>query len=254
MTSPNRSPFPSSSYGQLAQAESGHWWFRVRNMVVIWALTKKVKPFNNLLEVGCGTGYVLEGISRTWPKIELHGSEYFEEGLEYARKRVPTAELRQLDATTMDEIDRYDVVAAFDVIEHIEQDETVLRNLARAIRPGGSLVLTYGTTVYVAQVAAEETGIDAEVIDLRSLWPLDLDAIVTSVKKTRRCVVVHEATRTCGFGAELIALVQEHCFHYLEAPIERVTGWDTPYPHAQEWAYFPGPARVGAALQRVMEV
>ena len=142
MTSPNRSPFPSSSYGQLAQAESGHWWFRVRNMVVIWALTKKVKPFNNLLEVGCGTGYVLEGISRTWPKIELHGSEYFEEGLEYARKRVPTAELRQLDATTMDEIDRYDVVAAFDVIEHIEQDETVLRNLARAIRPGGSLVLT----------------------------------------------------------------------------------------------------------------
>ena len=115
-------------------------------------------------------------------------------------------------------------------------------------------ILTYGTTVYVAQAAAEETGIDAEVIDLRSLWPLDLDAIVNSVKKTRRCVVVHEATRTCGFGAELIALVQEHCFHYLEAPIERVTGWDTPYPHAQEWAYFPGPARVGAALQRVMEV
>ena len=57
-----------------------------------------------------------------------------------------------------------------------------------------------------------------------------------------------------GFGAELVALVQEHCFHHLEAPIERVTGWDTPYPHAQEWAYFPGPSRVGAALKRVMEV
>ena len=132
---------------------------------------------------------------------------------------------------------------------------TVPLDCAAIVRPGTEVtVLTYGTTVYVAQVAAEETGIDAEVIDLRSLWPLDLDAIVTSVKKTRRCVVVHEATRTCGFGAELIALVQEHCFHYLEAPIERVTGWDTPYPHAQEWAYFPGPARVGAALQRVMEV
>jgi SAM-dependent methyltransferase len=139
---PNRSPFPSSSYGQLAQAESGHWWFRVRNRVVLWALTKKVKPFNSLLEIGCGTGYVLEGISRTWPKIELYGSEYFEEGLEHARKRVPTAQLRQLDATLLDEVDRYDVVGAFDVIEHIEQDETVLRNLARAIRPGGSLVLT----------------------------------------------------------------------------------------------------------------
>jgi 2-oxoisovalerate dehydrogenase E1 component beta subunit len=79
-----------------------------------------------------------------------------------------------------------------------------------------------------SQVAAEESGVDAEVIDLRSLWPLDLDTIVKSVKKTGRCVVVHEATRTCGFGAELVALVQEHCFHHLEAPIERVTGWDTP--------------------------
>ena len=91
------------------------------------------------------------------------------------------------------------------------------------------------------------------VIDLRSLWPLDLDTIVNSVKKTGRCVVVHEATRTCGFGAELIALVQEHCFHHLEAPVERVTGWDTPYPHAQEWAYFPGPRRVGETFKRAME-
>ncbi|UQS87701.1 alpha-ketoacid dehydrogenase subunit beta [Pseudomonas chlororaphis subsp. piscium] len=128
-------------------------------------------------------------------------------------------------------------------------------DVAAITRPGKDVtVLTYGTTVYVSQVAAEETGIDAEVIDLRSLWPLDLETIVKSVKKTGRCVVVHEATRTCGFGAELVSLVQEHCFHHLEAPIERVTGWDTPYPHAQEWAYFPGPSRVGAALQRVMEV
>ena len=82
---------------------------------------------------------------------------------------------------------------------------------------------------------------------------VDLDTTVESDKKPGRCVVVHEATRTSGFGAELVALVQEHCFYHLEAPIERVTGWDTPYPHAQEWAYFPGPARVGAALQRAVE-
>ena len=104
--------------------------------------------------------------------------------------------------------------------------------------------------VYVAQAAAEETGIDAEVIDLRTLLPLDLDTIVASVKKTGRCVVVHEATLTSGFGAELAALVQEHCFYHLEAPVGRVAGWDTPYPHAQEWDYFPGPARVGRALTR----
>ena len=125
---------------------------------------------------------------------------------------------------------------------------------AAVFRTGFELtVLSYGTMVFVAEAAALETGIDAEIIDLRSLWPLDLDTIVASVKKTGRCVVVHEATRTCGFGAELVALVQEHCFYHLEAPIERVTGWDTPYPHAQEWAYFAGPKRVGAAFKRVME-
>lgn len=131
---------------------------------------------------------------------------------------------------------------------------TVPLESAAVQRPGSDLtVLAYGTMVYVAEAAAAETGIDAEIIDLRSLWPLDLDTIVESVKKTGRCVVVHEATRSSGFGAELVALVQEHCFFHLEAPIERVTGWDTPYPHAQEWAYFPGPKRVGAAMRRAME-
>lgn len=125
---------------------------------------------------------------------------------------------------------------------------------ASIFRPGNDVtVLTYGTMVFVCEAAARETGIDAEIIDLRSLWPLDIDAIVTSVQKTGRCVVVHEATQTSGFGAELIALVQEHCFYHLEVPIQRVTGWDTPYPHAHEWSYFPGPGRVGAALARAME-
>ncbi|MBZ9920341.1 MULTISPECIES: alpha-ketoacid dehydrogenase subunit beta [unclassified Mesorhizobium] len=124
-----------------------------------------------------------------------------------------------------------------------------------AIRRAGSAVtvLAYGTMVYVAQAAAEETGIDAEIIDLRTLLPLDLDTIVASVKKTGRCVVVHEATLTSGFGAELVALVQENCFYHLEAPVARVAGWDTPYPHAQEWDYFPGPARVGRALTETLE-
>jgi 2-oxoisovalerate dehydrogenase E1 component beta subunit len=132
---------------------------------------------------------------------------------------------------------------------------TVPLDSAKVFREGAALtVITYGTMVFVSEAAARETGIDAEIIDLRSIWPLDLDTIVNSVKKTGRCVVVHEATRTSGFGAELCALVQEHCFYQLEAPIERVTGWDTPYPHAQEWAYFPGPDRVGAAFKRAMGV
>lgn len=131
---------------------------------------------------------------------------------------------------------------------------TVPLGKAEVRRQGSAMtVLTYGTMVHVAEAAARETGIDAEIVDLRTLLPLDLDCIVESVSKTGRCVVVHEATLTSGFGAELAALVQEHCFYHLEAPIARVTGWDTPYPHAQEWDYFPGPARVGEALVRTME-
>lgn len=122
-------------------------------------------------------------------------------------------------------------------------------------REGRALtVLTYGTMVHVALAACTEAGIDAEVIDLRTLLPLDLETITTSVRKTRRCVVLHEATLTSGFGAELAALVQAECFWHLEAPVERVAGWDTPYPHTNEWDYFPGPARVADACRRVLEV
>ncbi len=125
---------------------------------------------------------------------------------------------------------------------------------ASIVRQGEELtMLTYGTMVHVVEAATRETGIDAEILDLRSLLPLDEEAIIKSVKKTGRCMVVHEATKTCGYGAELIAIVQEHCLYHLEAPIERVTGWDTPYPHAQEWDYFPGPARVGKAMKKVLE-
>lgn len=114
-------------------------------------------------------------------------------------------------------------------------------------------ILAYGTMVHVAQAAAVEANINADVVDIRTLLPLDIDTITASVQKTGRCVIVHEATLTSGFGAELAALVQQECFYHLEVPIQRVTGWDTPYPHAQEWDYFPGPARIGRALQQAME-
>ncbi len=131
---------------------------------------------------------------------------------------------------------------------------TVPLGKAAIAREGNDLtVLAYGTMVHVALAAATDTGIDAEVLDLRTLVPLDIETIKASVEKTGRCVIVHEATRTSGYGAELTALVQEHCFYHLEAPIERVAGWDTPYPHAFEWQYFPGPGRVSAAMRRAME-
>jgi 2-oxoisovalerate dehydrogenase E1 component beta subunit len=124
---------------------------------------------------------------------------------------------------------------------------------AAVVRAGRALtLLAYGTMVHVSLRAAEASGVDAEVIDLRSLVPLDIETITGSVAKTGRCVIVHEASRFAGFGAELSALVQERCFYHLQAPIARVTGWDTPYPHAFEWRYFPGPDRVATAMRRVL--
>lgn len=125
---------------------------------------------------------------------------------------------------------------------------------ANIVREGNDFtVLAYGTMVHVAKAVVEANGVDAEVIDLRTLVPLDIETIEASVKKTGRCMIIHEATRTSGFGAELAALVQERCFYHLEAPIERVTGFDTPYPHSLEWAYFPGPVRIGDAIAKILK-
>ena len=116
-------------------------------------------------------------------------------------------------------------------------------------------LLAWGSMWHEADQAAREAeaeGIDCEVIDLRSLQPLDLDTIVASVKKTGRAIVVHEAPLTCGFGAELVALVQERCFLSLEAPIARVTGFDTPFPYTLEMEYLPRAPRILEAVRKVV--
>jgi len=112
-------------------------------------------------------------------------------------------------------------------------------------------VLTYGAMVHTcarAAALAEVDGVDCEVIDLRSLVPIDLDAIVASGRRTGRIVVANEAPRTCGFAAEVVALCMEHCFDWLEAPVARVTGWDTPFPYTLEHDYLPSAERVRAAV------
>jgi 2-oxoisovalerate dehydrogenase E1 component beta subunit len=126
---------------------------------------------------------------------------------------------------------------------------------AEVVQTGEELtIITYGTLVHVAQAAAEATGVDVEVIDVRSISPLDVDTLAASVNKTGRCMIAHEATRFGGFGAELAARMQKECFYNLEAPISRIAGWDTPYPHAFEWQYFPGKKRMIAGIRNMMEV
>jgi 2-oxoisovalerate dehydrogenase E1 component beta subunit len=134
-------------------------------------------------------------------------------------------------------------------------DYTVPLGVAATVRSGNDVtVLAYGAMLYEAVDAATKAaaqGVDAEVIDLRTLWPVDIDAILTSVKKTGRLVVVHEAPRTCGLGAELTSLVTERVFYHLQAPPIRVTGFDTPFPYALEMDYLPLSNRILPALLKV---
>lgn len=133
-----------------------------------------------------------------------------------------------------------------------EDDYTVPLSQAAVVREGAHVtVIAWGAMLYEALEAANQAaaqGIDCEVLDLRTLWPVDIDAIIGSVKKTGRVVVVHEAPRTCGFAGEIIALINEKAFTHLEAPPARVTGFDTPFPYTLEMEYLPLAHRILPAI------
>ena len=138
-----------------------------------------------------------------------------------------------------------------------EGDYEIPLGKAATVREGTQCtLLAWSGMVTVADEAAkkaEEAGISVEVLDLRTLLPFDIEAILASVQKTGRCVIVHEAPRTCGFGAELIASIQERAIEYLEAPILRVTGFDTPFPYTLEHEYMPNADRVLKAIRQTLE-
>ncbi|MFK7988620.1 MAG: alpha-ketoacid dehydrogenase subunit beta [Sandaracinaceae bacterium] len=133
-----------------------------------------------------------------------------------------------------------------------EGDYEVEIGKAKVVRDGNDVtIVSWGAMVYEALAAAEQVagqGVDCEVIDLRTLWPLDVDTIVESVQKTGRLVVVHEAPKACGFGAEVVQLVTEKAFLSFEAPPVRVTGWDTPFPYTLENEYLPLAHRIAPAV------
>ena len=134
-----------------------------------------------------------------------------------------------------------------------EGDYTVPLGSAKVVRQGAQVtVLCYGAMVHTVLEAADRVageGFDPEIVDLRTLLPLDTEAVLASVKKTGRAVIVHEAPKTCGYGAELSALIAEKALLHLEAPIARVTGFDTPFPYSLENEYLPSPERVAKAIR-----
>jgi pyruvate dehydrogenase E1 component beta subunit len=139
-----------------------------------------------------------------------------------------------------------------------EEEETFPLGLARVVREGNDLTLvTWGamlhTVLRAVEQAQEEHGYQIEVIDLMTLAPADMQTVVTSVRKTGRAVVVHEAPRTLGFGAEIVARINEEALLSLEAPIRRVTGFDVPYPlFGREAAYLPNEDRILRAIQETV--
>lgn len=135
-------------------------------------------------------------------------------------------------------------------------DYTIELGKAKIVRPGSQVtVIAYGSMTHTALDAAkkaEAMGMDAEVIDLRSIVPLDIETIIKSVEKTGRVVIVQEAPKTSGYAAEIMALINEKALMSLEAPMVRVTGWDTPFPYTLDLEYLPSAERVVEAMQKVI--
>jgi SAM-dependent methyltransferase len=133
--------FDPAAFETLAQLEEQHFWFRARNRLICAELERDFPDAGSMLEIGCGTGFVLQGVAECRPQLELTGTDLYPEGLDLARKRVD-ARLEQMDARSIPYEEEFDVIGAFDVIEHIPEDGLALREMHNALRPGGGLLLT----------------------------------------------------------------------------------------------------------------
>lgn len=134
--------FKSSYFLELARLEEANFWFLSRNRLLMWALEKYGPNFQSMLEIGCGTGYVLSGVSKNFPRANLYGSEIFIAGLGFAATRLPSAKFMQMDARHIPFENEFDVIGAFDVLEHIKEDEKVLSQMCAALKPDGLMLLT----------------------------------------------------------------------------------------------------------------
>jgi SAM-dependent methyltransferase len=134
--------FKPEYFAKLARFEEHNFWFRARNRLIQWALDNYFPDAGSFFEVGCGTGFVLKGVSETLPRMRLAGSEIFSDGLVFARARLPGVDLYQMDARQIPFEREFDVIGAFDVLEHVDEDDSVLRQMFRATRPDGGILVT----------------------------------------------------------------------------------------------------------------
>jgi SAM-dependent methyltransferase len=137
-----REDYPPDQYPILAELESESFWLRARSQLITWSLKKHFQKIDNFLEVGCGTGLVLSNVSSAFPHLDLSATEIDPEGFEYVSKITPKAKLMQMDGRQIPFKEEFDVIGAFDVIEHIEEDEAVLSQIYNACRTGGGVIIT----------------------------------------------------------------------------------------------------------------
>jgi SAM-dependent methyltransferase len=134
--------FEAEAFARLVRLEEGSFWFQSRNALILWALETYAPGARSFLEIGCGTGFVLAAIAGAHPELRLTGSELFSAGLRHTAQRLPDAELVQMDARRIPYEDEFDAIGAFDVLEHVDDDERVLAECHRALRPDGRLLVT----------------------------------------------------------------------------------------------------------------
>lgn len=136
------SGFRQELFAELAALEASNFWFRARNRLIVWSIKHYFPGARSMLEVGCGTGYVLSGVRAALPSMRLAGSEVSVAGLPFAAERAKDVDLYQMDARQLPFKGEFDVVGAFDVLEHIEEDGKVLAQMHQAVAPGGGIVIT----------------------------------------------------------------------------------------------------------------
>jgi SAM-dependent methyltransferase len=134
--------FEPEKFKELAALEDASFWFQARNQLILWALKQYFGKPNRFAEIGCGTGYVLRAVEQAFPEAQIFGTELFIEGLKFASQRCSRAELVQLDARQIPYRDQFDIVGIFDVLEHIEEDTTVLAQIHKSLVANGGLLIT----------------------------------------------------------------------------------------------------------------
>jgi 2-polyprenyl-3-methyl-5-hydroxy-6-metoxy-1,4-benzoquinol methylase len=157
-TKEKNASFPKEAFERLAKLEENSWWFNARNRLIHWMLDSYTSGKGQYIEIGCGTGFVLNMVAERHPEFELKGAEFYDDGLSFARQRVPEASFEQLDARQFSQQSVYDVIAAYDVLEHIDQDQSVLNNIHTALNDSGKMCITVPQHKWLWSVTDEYAG------------------------------------------------------------------------------------------------